>query len=332
MYSMRSLTTLPPIPPQDVMYKMKNIHVGKLPQLTDQQLCCLKETADTKMPGRNIGQEKPLPEYEELEARQDKILIQLADLKKQVFTLCHYLKQSSGASNNKLNENINNEEKTTISVSLQEPVTITITLYADPNYPPYSILALQKIWKDVDTRVTSYQHCSIRPLIQLPLLFKKTINCTANTIIDISLIWKRTEEVLIIIGEKYPIIGESNFLRYLSRQIDTHNYEKTHMQPHLLDTILDWCYKMYKHLTTGGTYSEKDWCSVIHSFEKWSNKSNGELNIADIALWSLLKQFPPEKKPKILDQWYELCEKSFIDNYYNHKMHLVQPFSKDKLI
>jgi len=39
--------------------------------------------------------QEPSPEYEALEARQEKILVQLAELKKQVSTLCHFLKQSN---------------------------------------------------------------------------------------------------------------------------------------------------------------------------------------------------------------------------------------------
>lgn len=51
-----------------------------------------------------------------MEARQSKILIQLADLKKQVSTLSHFLKQSNG---NKLNENDGVEAATDCVASTQ---------------------------------------------------------------------------------------------------------------------------------------------------------------------------------------------------------------------
>lgn len=39
--------------------------------------------------------QNPLPEYALLEARQEKILTQLAELKKQVSTLCNFLKHTN---------------------------------------------------------------------------------------------------------------------------------------------------------------------------------------------------------------------------------------------
>lgn len=43
----------------------------------------------------NILFQSPLPEYNALEARQEKILAQLAELKKQVSTLSGFLKQTN---------------------------------------------------------------------------------------------------------------------------------------------------------------------------------------------------------------------------------------------
>lgn len=57
-----------------------------------------------------------------MEARQSKILIQLADLKKQVSTLCHFLKQSNGIT--KSHEN-GIEVATDCVSSIQEQVELT---------------------------------------------------------------------------------------------------------------------------------------------------------------------------------------------------------------
>lgn len=111
--------------------------------------------------------------------------------------------------------------------------------------------------------------------------------------------------------DRCAIVGEVNFLRYLSRLIDTHNYEKIHAQPHLLDRVLDWCYKTRKHLETKRTYDGVEFDTITRKID-WSNHID-EPNIADIALWSLFKQFPLKKKPQILNEWYSLCVKTFMN-------------------
>lgn len=300
------------------MYKMRNIHEEPFPGDVLEFLNIGRSVMDER---DNVGQEffrllktqKDITSnYRDLETRQNRVLHQLAELKKQVSTLCQFLKQSNGIP--KLNENTT-VKATTDCVSPQEPVRhIKMIVHADPDYLPYSVLALQKLWNDVDIRVTSYKHSSITASTQFTVPFQKSINSTAKTIIHLTLIWKQTKDLEVIIVDGCNIIGESNFLRYLSRLVDTHNYEKIHTQPHLLDTVLDWCYKTYEHLKTGGTYKEVDFNTVTRHFEKWANQP--EPNIADFALWSLFKRFPPERKPKILDRWYDSCEKAFIDKVY----------------
>ncbi|XP_050451485.1 probable aminoacyl tRNA synthase complex-interacting multifunctional protein 2 [Cataglyphis hispanica] len=321
MYPMRPLTTLPPIPPQDVMYRMQNIHEEKFLPIDEHQ-CRLAETLDTKMPATELDIPEeiirilklPIPEYQDLETRQIKVLTQLEDLKKQVCTLSQFLKQSSKAP--KSNEN-NRVETTTDCVSSQEPINIKVVVHADPNYVPYSILALQKVWTDVDIRVISYKHSSIAPM-QLMIPFQNINNSAAKTIVHLSLIWKEIKELEVVTGvEGYAIRGESNFLRYLSRQIDAHNYEKIEPKPHFLDVVLDWCYKTYEHLKTGGTYKEVKFYDPTRYFRQRSKTS--EYNIAEIALWSLLKRFPTEKMPPEFKPWYKSCEKTFIDEAYTYE-------------
>lgn len=84
---------------------------------------------------------------------------------------------------------------------MQEPVKhIKIIMHADPNYLPYSIIALQ-FWNDVDIRVTSYKHSSIVSPNQLTAFFKKkSINSAAKTIIHLTLIWKQSKIKLIFLS------------------------------------------------------------------------------------------------------------------------------------
>jgi len=80
-------------------------------------------------------------------------------------------------------------------------------VHADPDYLPYSVLALQKLWNDVDIRVTSYKHSSITSSTQFTVPFQKSINSAAKTIIHLTLIWKQSKIKLIFLPilKKYTL-------------------------------------------------------------------------------------------------------------------------------
>lgn len=105
---------------------------------------------------------------------------------------------------------------------------------------------------------------------------------------------------------QYPILGEVNFLRFMSRIIESHNYERTCLQPHTLDYALD-----YTHVLHNQKCIEKGLHVLADKFDKWSCK--GGFNIVDIAVWSLIKQFPGTRLPPTLCKWYTLCESAFTE-------------------
>lgn len=107
------------------------------------------------------------------------------------------------------------------------------------------------------------------------------------------------------IKDCFRIIGEVNFLRYVSRLIESHGYEKTCSQPHTLDFALD-CVHVLHHQKSIKEGLHK----LADTFETWSCK--GGFNIADIALWSLIKQFAETSLPPVLKKWYALCEETFM--------------------
>jgi len=72
---------------------------------------------------------------------------------------------------------------------LQKPVVIQLVLNVNPRKPPYSILALQKLWKDTNIKVISYIHSTMKE--QIPIVFPKIIRST--NIIELTLIWKDGE-------------------------------------------------------------------------------------------------------------------------------------------
>lgn len=109
----------------------------------------------------------------------------------------------------------------------------------------------------------------------------------------------------------YHIKGEVNFLRYLSRLFESHNYESTCLEPHTLDFALDFTNMLHHEYSI-----ERGLLVLANKFEKWSCK--GGFNIVDIAVWSLIKQFPKTDVPPVLHKWYALCEKAFIDESLAH--------------
>ncbi|XP_029163407.1 uncharacterized protein LOC114934857 isoform X2 [Nylanderia fulva] len=294
-----------------------------------------------------VTRTEPSTEYYELEARQTKILSQLADLKEQVSTLCYFLKHSNEAtklnkneipavssdvsSTQKCVENSLNHEKQECILSLflrglksevkvaadhvpftQKPVSTNMIIHVGPYHPPFSLNALMKVWKDVDIRTISYKQSTTNRSTAIQFFRKKTFKPAAKIIVNLSLIWRNIRELEIVTDiDRYKIFGEVNLLRYFSRLIDTHNYEKIHPQPHLLDTVLDWCYKTREHLETKEyTYDGVEFHTITHNIDKWSNYKD-EPNIADIAVWSLFKQYPLNKKPQVLNELYDICEKKF---------------------
>lgn len=70
---------------------------------------------------------------------------------------------------------------------LQKPVFVQLLLNVNPSKPPYSILALQKLWKDTNFRVKSYIHSTVSG--QIPIVFPQITKSTAN-VIELTLIWK----------------------------------------------------------------------------------------------------------------------------------------------
>ncbi|KAG5323620.1 AIMP2 protein, partial [Pseudoatta argentina] len=308
MYPVQPTVVLPAkFPHSSSMYKMRNIHEDTIDTRP-----CRHDTANTtateaKMPDDAVVSQvirllqAPLPEYGLLEARQEKILNQLAELKKQVSTLCHFLKQS-----NQMEVKQSNQTEVKNSVEVQKPVISHVVLNVNPRKPSYSILALQKLWKDIQFNVTSHTHSTMKD--EIPIIFPKRILPSTKAAQFITLIWKDVPDMETVVNTySCPIRGEVNFLRLMSRLIESHNYESTCSQPQTLDFALDF---------TNFLHSQKcikdGLITLANEFEKWSCK--GGFNIVDIAVWSLIKQFHETDLPPVLHEWYIRCESFFTDD------------------
>ncbi|XP_018057305.1 PREDICTED: aminoacyl tRNA synthase complex-interacting multifunctional protein 2-like isoform X1 [Atta colombica] len=308
MYPVQPLVVLPAkFPHSSSMYKMRNIHEDTIDTLP-----CCHDTANTtateaKMPDDAVVSQvirllqAPLPEYGLLEARQEKILNQLAELKKQVSTLCHFLKQS-----NQMEVKQSNQTEVKDSVEVQKSVISHVVLNVNPRKPPYSILALQKLWKDIQFNVTLHTHSTMKD--EIPIIFPKQIFPSTKAAQFITLIWKDVPDMETIVNTySCPIRGEVNFLRLMSRLIESHNYESTCSQPQTLDFALDFTNFLHNQKCI-----KDGLITLANEFEKWSCK--GGFNIVDIAVWSLIKQFHETDLPPVLHEWYIRCESFFTND------------------
>ncbi|XP_043274057.1 probable aminoacyl tRNA synthase complex-interacting multifunctional protein 2 isoform X2 [Venturia canescens] len=262
------------------MYEMKNIHE-----------ICSGDNHASKFCNNvtDIPEQNPLPEVAVLEARQGKILAQLAQLKETVLCLCNVLKFQKA----------------------QNPTVVNLIIKANPEKPCWTILGLHKIWLGVNFNIKSYRHSDTRGTIpEFTVRGKRAFHDTVN----VTLIWKNVEDTEIILPgvHSYPLVGESNLLRYLERQLSTVNSEKLANKKEFsrTDNLLDLSYRLNYD-------SPKEMQSTLSELsEKLGNRnwfSTGERpGTVDVALWSAVKRTSLKKIHSGLTSWFERCENTFL--------------------
>ncbi|XP_078045701.1 putative aminoacyl tRNA synthase complex-interacting multifunctional protein 2 isoform X2 [Augochlora pura] len=287
MYVLKPVVILPDtLHHSKTMYQMRNIHKER--SRDDHTEAVNKIVPD-------ITEQSPLPEYSLLEARQEKILAQLAELKKQVSTLCNLLKRT------------NQTAEVDKSSESQDAVDVNFIINVNPKMFPYSTLALQRVWMDTDIRIQTYVHSSINE--NVPSFDQSVSQFPRENLIKLQLIWKDVTDLELITGlHGYSINGEINFLRYISRLISSHNYENSKCPENVnrIDWILDLCHSIQLQSTM-----KKKQELLLLLVDKLNNLSDKtEPDIADIAVWSTIKQVFPKCPPKF-EKWFADCEKRF---------------------
>ncbi|XP_076653728.1 putative aminoacyl tRNA synthase complex-interacting multifunctional protein 2 isoform X2 [Halictus rubicundus] len=293
MYALKPVVSLPDtLHHSKPMYEMRNIHKERS---RDDHT----EAENKIVP--DITEQCPLPEYNLLEARQEKILAQLADLKKQVSTLCNLLKRT----NQTAPLEICNKSQDTV---VMPGVTVYLIINANPKMLPYSVLALQQVWMDTDIRIETYVHSSINE--QIPSIEQSITQSPRKNVVNLQLIWKDVADLELVSGLRgYNITGEINFLRHLSRLISSHNYENSMCPENVnrIDWILDLCHSIRYQSTLK---RKQELISLLVDKLNINSSDKKEFDIADIAVWSTIKQVFPKCPPK-LEKWFIACEKRF---------------------
>lgn len=107
----------------------------------------------------------------------------------------------------------------------------------------------------------------------------------------------------------YPLEGEANVLRYLTRLTEQYSYEDL-SESNLIDLLLDLCLQIF--------YEEpKNINSIASKFSQYLGTDGWFLNfskpsIVDVAVWSTIKRTIPNKVPRELIKWYNSCENLFL--------------------
>ncbi|XP_074033789.1 aaRS-interacting multifunctional protein 2 isoform X2 [Leptinotarsa decemlineata] len=234
----------------------------------------------------------------ELEAKQEKILTQLAELKQQILTLRSSLSLATPAPS----------KMTPLKTNLQD-----IVINASPTNPPYSLEIIQKLFQDrVGLVFTTHLHSSISSLTEeAEKLQTSLVNFTPKTgvpVMNVRLIWKNVGNNLELLVTPLPILGEVNLLRYLVRVTEAPLNYDSDQDFHEIDSLLDSAYMVVKSRTK----TERT------SFLQFLNKSLGKsqwlagrttASIADIAAYSAIKQVSNAAEMTVnLGKWFQRCE------------------------
>ncbi|KAJ1520258.1 hypothetical protein ONE63_004463 [Megalurothrips usitatus] len=290
MYKLRPLVRDDdPLPaPTHDMYRMKPVQGGSGPAPT--------RAAPTGSKG----------DMAVLEGRQEDILRKLSKLRIDIEELRSILRQPSQVKTPPLSTGT-----VTCPPCPELGENRDIVLYASPEHPPYSILALARIWgASCPIQLTNHTHSSVQEAPAAAQTFCHSV--TGAPRFNVTLVWKQVgaETELVINPFKFTTVrGETNILRFLSR-VGPSNfaYESGSDLSRVaqFDEVLDNC----QRLARSHTVKEKQ--AIIRTFNASLGKSEWifgpQLSIADIAVWSVLKQQEPAAAlTQTLSKWMERC-------------------------
>ncbi|XP_055529356.1 probable aminoacyl tRNA synthase complex-interacting multifunctional protein 2 isoform X2 [Wyeomyia smithii] len=243
-----------------------------------------------------------LPEIKALEAKQEKVLKQLAELREQLVSmrtdlkLCNKPAQSSSTAPAPSQSTSKKQ-----SVKKIEPINLSFlqdfVVNASPEYIPYGLLALKKLWINrLNLHVGCFTHSTISKLSEEAISFQNNITSLKPLddklpSINVTLIWKNvgTYTEMITSPTAYvPICGEVNILRFLSRCGPSEfNYER-YEDVNEVDSILDACYLLINKQNV------KDKKLVLKTFNSKLGKTpsfgGADITLCDIAATSAIKQ------------------------------------------
>lgn len=227
------------------MYTLKNIHSrnGMVDGAVDHVA-----TENKKLDIFDQNNHK-IPGMAELEAKQEEILKQLAELKKQILSIKSDLNVSA-AGTAKLTTNFSSSTCAQITNDNLPDIVINV----NPLNPPYSLQIIQRLLQDTITLAfTTHLHSTVSSLTEeARKLDSALVNFPPKSNapkLNIRLIWKTIGSNSELLVSHIPILGEVNMLRYLARAIKSPLNYDSESDCIEIDSLLDICYLLVRART-----------------------------------------------------------------------------------
>ncbi|XP_013107418.2 probable aminoacyl tRNA synthase complex-interacting multifunctional protein 2 isoform X1 [Stomoxys calcitrans] len=222
--------------------------------------------------------------------RQEKVLLQLDELKKQLagirstLGLCQKgLQHTSFVSSN--------------NGGLREEPLHDIVINGHPNFIPYALLAMKNAWKELFTiDVKTFTHSTMNDIGKEAKAFEEALKSVpinpALPKVNVTLIWKNCEHTEMISSPTMyvPIYGEVNIIRYLGRVGPTEYRYEDSLLCNEIDAVLDICYQLLRCTTPK---SKANMIRTLNNrLQKQQYFGGDKMSIADIGVHSSLRRMP----------------------------------------
>ncbi|KAJ8959962.1 hypothetical protein NQ318_009395 [Aromia moschata] len=305
MYQTRQIVRYDiPVELPKCMYTLKNIHSTRNGMVDSSDHV---SSSDKKLDIFDQNNHK-IPGMAELEAKQEEILKQLAELKNQILSIKSDLNISSVPPKKSI---ISPTSTLCTPVALDEFPDVIIN--ASPMNPPYSLELAQQLLQGVVTLIFSvHLHSTVS---SLPDEAKKLESSLVNFMpkskgpeVKVRLIWKNISSNTELLVSHIPILGEVNLLRYLSRAIKSPLSYESEPDGTEIDSILDICYLVVRAKT------KTERTSLLQTINKSLGKSQwllgrDQASVADIAAYSAIRQASNTSEISAnLGKWFHRCE------------------------
>jgi len=252
-------------------------------------------------------------ELVELEQRQEKILQRLAALSQQVDALSKGGIPAAlpAASRQAAAHGRSTVSGSSVDVPGKAGIPTDLVIYADPCSPPLSLLVLSQLladkYKVLHTVHTHSSSGTVPPALNQAFSQAGDVRPRSQYDFIITVIWKAVQHgpCLLLSPSRHSMIeGEACIGRYLARLLSP-AYDDDISTATEIDSWLDLSYKLIN-----GNKKEK--MAILKSMNTSLGKarwlSGGELSLADIVLWSLIRQSRDlGSPPSNVSNWIKNC-------------------------
>ncbi|XP_054275162.1 aminoacyl tRNA synthase complex-interacting multifunctional protein 2 isoform X3 [Macrosteles quadrilineatus] len=192
----------------------------------------------------------------------------------------------------------------------QDGLAGEMVINASPDNPPYSLLAVNRLWPEaLRLQVVCHTHSSLVSLSPHLSCFS-SLFFTPGPNVKARLIWSNMGpdcELVVSPISHCPIRGEVNVLRFLHRSINGSGDPISDTQ---LDHILDVCHR----LTHAQSQRDRQVnVRMLNSLLGRSSWLGGEkVSVADVAAWSAIKRSPGIDLSQNMARWNDQCTQAFL--------------------